>query len=502
MPLRVLLVEDSVDDADLILHELRASGLEVACQRVETAVAMERALLSAPWDIVLSDYGLPRFSAGKALELLLRVRPDVPFIIVSGLIGEEAAVALVKAGALDFVMKSNLGRLQPVIDRSLREAEIRRQHRATLLALQESEARFKALASNLPGVIFQAVCRGNDELKLAYISDGCQPLFGVSPEAARAQPDALIRLIVPEDHAAFQHSLRQARKYSRVQNWEGRIRLPATGEVKWVNLRASVRELPGGDVMSEGIISNITQGKRSELDLLRSREQLRELSSHLNTVKEQERASIAREIHDELGGTLTAAKIDLLWLTRRLPADNIEMRTKAASVEILLDQALEIGRRVARSLRPGILDYGIAATIEWQAREFEKRLGIPCAVACANDEMQLDPDLSTALFRIFQETLTNIAKHADAHRVDVTLSDDGNVVVLEVVDDGRGIGEEDLAKPGSFGIRGMLERAQTLGGTLVVGARARGGTQVRVSIPKTRLPAVPDPEQRQQIWQT
>lgn len=275
MTLRVLLVEDSIDDAELILHELRASGLEVAWKRVETAAAMERALACAQWDIVLSDYGLPRFSAGEALQLLLRSHHDVPFIIVSGLIGEEAAVALVKAGALDFVMKSNLGRLRAVVDRSLREVEIRREHRAALTALQESEARFKALASNLPGVIFQAVYGDDDQFKLAYVSDGCQSLFGISSEAARAKPDSLTEMIVPEDRAAFQHTRREARKHGRVQNWEGRIRLPATGEIKWINLRASVRELPSGEVLSEGIISNITQGKRAEFDLLRSREQLR-----------------------------------------------------------------------------------------------------------------------------------------------------------------------------------------------------------------------------------
>jgi len=486
------MVEDSTDDAALVLGALEAGPFVIESLRVETAEEMKRALARGPWDMVVSDYSLPRFSAAGALTVLGESGQDIPCIIVSGFVGEEAAVELVKAGATDFVAKSNLERLIPASERGLREARVARERRAAVTALQESESRFKAIASNLPGVVFQAICEA-DGVRMIYVSDGCQALLGVSPSTLMERPEAFVEMIHPDDRFHFHRTRLRSLRTFRPQNWEGPIRLPGSGETKWVNLRAGVRELPSGEIVMEGIVSNITQGKLAEMELLRSREQLRELSSHLHKIKEEERAHIAREIHDELGSILTAAKIDLSSLDRALPPERMDLVTKAASVDILLDSAMEISSRISRSLRPGVLDYGIAAAIEWQAREFEKRMGIPCGFDCTNDDLQLAPEPSTALFRIFQETLTNISKHAHARQVRVELLERGNDVVLRVADDGCGIGDADLCKPASFGISGMRERARFLGGQLRVARRAEGGTEVEVTLPYERssIPELP-----------
>jgi signal transduction histidine kinase len=233
----------------------------------------------------------------------------------------------------------------------------------------------------------------------------------------------------------------------------------------------------------EGIISNITQNKIADLEIRRSREELGRLSAHVESVKEQERSRIAREIHDDLGGTLTAIKIMLMRMGKGLAPEAKDALQRLRSTEALLDSAMEVTRRIATELRPGILDLGILAAIEWQAAEFEKRMDISCQVTCAYKEIQLDNKISIALFRIFQEALTNIAKHAGATRVEVELETDEDEVMLQVHDNGHGIADEDLVKPQSFGILGMQERARNLGGEASV-RRTRSGTAVKLRLPR------------------
>jgi two-component system sensor histidine kinase UhpB len=200
-------------------------------------------------------------------------------------------------------------------------------------------------------------------------------------------------------------------------------------------------------------------------------------------VKEKERAHIAREIHDDLGGNLTAIKMALALLTRRMPQDDPSLKEKADYVELLVDRTIETVHRIAGDLRPGILDFGLVAAIDWQAKEFEKQLGIPCHVSSNKPEIELDLDHATALFRIFQEALTNIAKHAKASQVDVKLARTARYVRLEILDNGVGINAADRAKPKSFGIRGMAERSTAMGGSVSVGPAPKGGTLVAIKVP-------------------
>jgi signal transduction histidine kinase len=299
-------------------------------------------------------------------------------------------------------------------------------------------------------------------------------------------------MLHPEDRASFAEQCRFAIAHMKNLNWEGRLHVGPAQEVKWVNIRASLRGLPGESTIAEGTISNITQGKVAESEIVCAHEQLRELSRHLDTVKEQERTDIAHEIHDELGGTLTAAKIDTLSLMKQLPPERIDLASRAASVEALLDQALDITRRISRRLRPPVLDFGIVAGIEWQARDFSKRVGLACEFNCRDEEIELEAARSTAAFRILQEALTNIAKHADATHVWIDLEvNQADRVVLRIADDGCGISEEDILKSGSFGIRGMRERAKALDGTLRVSAPPAGGTEIELTFPRAAHDAPP-----------
>ena len=481
--LHVLMVEDSVDDSELILEALREGGFEADCQRVETAATMQTALAAGGWDVILSDHNLPSFPTKEAMSVWQNSGHDIPLIIVSDRIGEEAAVALMKAGAHDFVAKGNMARLAPAVHRSLLETKTRKQFELAQNALQESEARFRTIAANIPGMIFQSIMQSDGTVRLTYVSEGCNQLLGITPQALQDTPGLFLDMVIAEDKSSLSQAVEAATEKLATCNWEGRIRVGEQGEIKWVNLRESPRKLPDGDVAWEGIISNITQGKFAEIEIRRAHQELGELSSHFQTLKERERMELSREIHDDLGGTLTAIKIDLLWLIDRLPPEKALLLEKVQFIDTLADRMIDSTRRIARDLRPGVLDYGIVPAIQWQAKEFRKRLGIPCEIECADEDIVLGSDLSAAIFRIFQETLTNISKHANATRVKISFKAADGRVELLVSDNGRGMSKQDRSKPRSFGIRGMRERSRFLGGDVRIDSMPGKGVSVIVSIP-------------------
>jgi signal transduction histidine kinase len=218
--------------------------------------------------------------------------------------------------------------------------------------------------------------------------------------------------------------------------------------------------------------------------MVESRRRMRELTTHLENAKEHERARIARELHDDVGGNLTAIKIDVLWLAERLGPPDQKAREKLAALESLVDQTAASITRIGQDLRPGILDLGLVAAIEWQAADFSNRTGVLSAVSVGCDQLDLAPPTEMALFSIFRETLTNITKHARASHVKVRLDCTDDEVELSVTDNGSGIAAADRLKPTSFGLRGMEERAAQLGGTVSIGAARPRGTCVSVRVPR------------------
>ncbi|MDP2399246.1 MAG: response regulator [Burkholderiales bacterium] len=485
-PLRVLLVEDSADDAELLLWTLQRGGYRPEHARVSDAAGMTAALDGSAWDLIIADYSLPQFSGIAALELFKTHNIDIPFIIVSGHIGEDDAVAAMKGGAHDYVMKRNLSRLIPAIDREMREAAMRAARHAAEKKLLENEARLSAILSNIPGVVFQLALEPDNSWHFSYVSEGSESLLGVPPDQLVRNAALFLDLIKAEDRAALDACIANAGSGQAGARWEGRISARPGNEPRWINLRFSPTGGSGGAIRGEGIMTNITEIKLAEQVIRESRRRLSELTSHLEKVKEQERTRIAREIHDDIGGNLTAIKIDLMWLAGRVPANDEALGAKIKQLDSLVDDTINTTSRIGRDLRPGILDLGIAAAIEWAARDFERRMGIPCRVECPPDEMNIDPDTANALFSSFRETLTNITKHAAATRVDTLLRVENDMLNLTVEDNGRGIAAADMGKAGSFGLRGMAERAGQLGGTVSATGAPGKGTRVTVRLPRTR----------------
>jgi len=346
-PLRVLHLEDSPLDHELALAHLHRGGLDVRSLRVDSEAAF-LAALEQDWDVVLSDFNLPGFSGLVALDLLKASGRDLPFILVSGEIGEDTAVEAMRNGASDYLLKNNLARLVP----------------ALLHAVEATETR-------------------------------------------------------------------QAREHA-------------------------------------------------DRELGRSKQRLRELAQHLQTSIEQERAAIAREIHDDVGGSLTALKFDLAWIARHATDEGVRLRVGSALETVTL--AIESSQRIMHNLRPAILEQGLVAALQWIASRFEKRTGIPCELRLPTQTPVWPAGVPLVAYRVAQEALTNITKHAQATRVQIDLSLAGGVMSLEISDNGRGLSQEDLAKARSFGIRGLHERSGTVGGWVDLSSGPAGTTLI-LSIP-------------------
>jgi len=229
----------------------------------------------------------------------------------------------------------------------------------------------------------------------------------------------------------------------------------------------------------------VDEGKRTEEKLRKSRERLRNFSRRLQTVLEEERTRISREIHDELGQSLTALKLDLSLIRRKILSDGLaEESVKVHEVELAVSRIIRTVRKIATDLRPGILDeLGVAAAIKWAAKDFQKRTGIRCDVAGQGADRISDPVLSTAIFRIVQEALTNVSRYAAASQVKVSLEKKGDTLVVEVKDNGIGIMEGKIFDPKSLGLIGIRERVLLLGGEAVISGKPGEGTLVRVILP-------------------
>ncbi len=227
---------------------------------------------------------------------------------------------------------------------------------------------------------------------------------------------------------------------------------------------------------------------RADRELRASRRQLSELAQHLQTSVETERQAIAREIHDDVGGSLTALKFELDWIRRHATTSDVQQRVLSALDTVT--HAIESSQRIMQNLRPAILEQGLVAALQWMTSGFEKRTSVLCEFRAsdnlAQEGLQLPPGVALVAYRTVQEALTNVTKHARATRVVVDLSLTGGVVSLEVSDNGRGLGTADLAKARSFGIRGLHERASTVGGWVDLSSSAEAGkcgTSLILSVP-------------------
>ena len=349
-------------------------------------------------------------------------------------------------------------------------------------ALQESDARLQGIAANVPGLVFRlerSLLTG--ELDFPYISEGSESLAGFSPATLRLREVGLRSLVHPDDRADYHRVQDLALDSDSDWSWQGRI-LTRQGQQRWAEIKAITRRLDDGTVVWDGIVWDISESKRIELELDSSRGQLRELSAHLESVREEEKARIAREVHDELGQILTVLKLETSMCELAYAQLDPGLHERLNSMKKLIAQLFQLVRDVATSLRPPILDAGISSAIEWQARRVEARTHIPCLVQVPEHLPPLGASKEVGLFRILQEALTNVMRHAQAHTVELTLSVQGRELCLSISDDGQGFVPAG-GRPTSFGLVGMRERVLMLGGTLALHSVPGEGTTLTVRVP-------------------
>ena len=353
---RVLHLEDSEVDHELVKFLLRKSAVPFHLHRVETLDAFLAYLREQAVDVILADYRLPGFTAIDAWNALRAQTGDSmppPFVLLSGAIGESAAVDALQRGISDYLLKDDVTKLAHVIKR----------------AIEVHESRL-----------------------------------------AKARADA---------------------------------------------------------------------------ELAQSERRLAELTEYLQSSIEQERASIAREVHDDIGGSLAAIKFDLAWVARHSEDAALLEHVRAATE--MLQHAIGASQRIMHNLRPAILDQGLVAAVQWLASDFERRTGVPTRVQVSRETLAVSKAIQLVAYRTTQEALTNISKYANASSVRIEMSDAEGVLTLEIADKGRGLDRQELDKPRAFGIRGLHERARTVGGWLDVSSRVGEGTSIILSVPLKAL---------------
>ena len=288
-------------------------------------------------------------------------------------------------------------------------------------------------------------------------------------------------LIVPDEIPNFQKMTKSILKKKNTQ-WETYI-LNKDNSESPVNIHSNLIQI-GTNKYILSVVHDITERKQAEEALKQSRDELRKFSIYLQEQLESERKRLAAEIHDELGQMLTGLKIDLSWLSRNLPEGMDPLLQKTRSMLDIVDEIDKIAKKIAADLRPAILDdLGLPAAMKWQVKHFKAKTGIRCGLVITLEDLVLEKELSVDIFRIVQEALTNISRHAGATEVRVRLKVRGGMVVLNIRDNGRGVTREEIVNPGSFGLIGMRERARRWGGTLDIKGIPGKGTTINVRLP-------------------
>lgn len=347
-------------------------------------------------------------------------------------------------------------------------------------ALLENERKFRNISEQLP----IPICVFSEKGETRFLNNAFIDTFGYTKEdiptrkewLIKAYPDINLRNhVIANREWATKRTMGKTRT-TYITQYEVTCK---DGSKKMIEFYVSI-----GNKNVYVVANDITGKVKAEQELKQSHLHLRELSSHLENIREEERKHISREIHDELGQQLTLIKLDLLQMSKKIPPGETAMIEKMKQVDQLLVDTMRSVRKIATQLRPSILDnLGLVSALEWQSRDFEKNFGIHCIFESLLAEPQFTPKQSNAIFRIYQEALTNIARHANATQVDAVLSQEGNRFVLEIRDNGKGFRKEDMTGKKTLGLQGMQERALMIDGEFQMESTPGQGTYIQISIP-------------------
>ncbi len=346
--------------------------------------------------------------------------------------------------------------------------------------LRQSREKFISLVNTIDGIVWEADARN---FNFSFVSDQAERLLGYPVDTWLTEETFWANHIHPDDREfAVSYCIECTRK-KIPHEFEYRM-IAADGKIVWLQDIVVVITENDEPVKLRGLMVDITERKMAQENLQQSYKEIRELASNLQNIREEERAMMAREIHDELGQQLTGFKMDMFWLRRRLKNGEEEIKLKIENTTHLIDDAIKTVRRIATALRPSILDdLGLVPALEWQSEEFEKRSGIKVQFTGTLNTLNLIPPVAIALFRIYQELLTNVARHSAASFVESSLYIDNEQLFLVVSDNGRGFDVNNTSHKKTLGLLGMKERTLLMGGLYEIKSKPGEGTTVVVSVP-------------------
>ena len=472
---RVLVVEDEAIVAKDIQNMLKALRYDAPATAFSGEEAIKKVEEIRP-DLVLMDIVLKGEMDGIEAVEKIRNRFNIPVVYLTAHASEKTLQRAKITVPFGYILKPVEEReLHTTIEMALYKHEMENK-------LKESERSLSTILQS----IGDAVIATDKKESIAFINPVAEALTGWNKEDALGRGVTEVFNIIDEKTRKFvKNPATKALKENSALGLESHTLIAKQGrEISIYDNVAPIRDDKGNVTGVVLVFRDITDHKRAEEELRSSHEQLRSLSAHLQSTREQERTNIAREIHDELGQQLTALKMDLSWLVKRLPKGEKPLLEKTKSMSELIDITIRTVQRISAELRPGLLDdLGLTAAMDWQSEEFQNRTGIKCELALDPVDIVLDKDCSTAIFRIFQETLTNVARHANATEVKATLKEGADKLVLDVRDNGKGITEKQISYPKSFGLIGMRERVRPWGGNVKIRGTPGRGTTVTVTIP-------------------
>jgi PAS domain S-box-containing protein len=484
--------ERSVANRALVIAEARVSGILESAMDAIIAIdqnqrvvvyngAAEKvfqwprgAVLGQPLDVLLPA----RFRAGHAGHVGRFGQTGV----TSRRMGDQTVLVGLRAGGEEFPIEASIsqhsengGKLFTVILRDVTE----RRRAEEMLA--RSEERLRGILDSA----MDAIITVDEGQRIVLFNAAAEQVFGCPRREAIGAP---LDWFIPErfrtGHAAHVRGFGATGTVTRRMGAQRIVTgLRRSGEEFPID--ASISQVNDGDAKFYTVIlRDVTERVKAAHALSRSREELREFAAAASSVREQEKSRIARELHDELAQALTALKMDLDWLRTGLPSGADTLQTKLTSMQDMVDGTVAATRRISADLRPLMLDdLGLLPAVEWLVQNFSQRTGIVCDLDLAMADLDLEEPYATAVFRILQESLTNVARHAQASLVDVSLAYGEGSVILEVRDNGRGFAIADPRKPNSYGLMGLRERAYLLDGEVAIESRPGFGTLVRVTIP-------------------
>jgi PAS domain S-box-containing protein len=533
--LRVLVIEDSEADTELLLRELRRGGYAAEFQRADSEETMLAALDGKTWDIVIADYVVPGFGGMEALKLLRDRDMATPFLIVSGHIGEDIAVSAMKAGADDYLMKDRMARLVPAVERALAQAAIRCAHKRANEALCESEERFRQLAEHVGAAFFMFDSPAEDSPGLiSYVSPAFEKIWGYPSAILFRNSDELFKAIHPEDRPSVLSHLPQM----ACENFSAEFRIVAMDlRTKWVHFRTfPVRNNAGKVYRVAAIAEETTERKLAEAQLESNARQLqasveqlraiggelqqrnqelslaraeleervkertaeltaantelraemaerKRLENELLEIAENERRRIGFDLHDDIGQKLMGVSLLLKALETNLAHKQLPEADETRKLQQLIEQVINHTHNLAHCFSSfETHEDDLVARLKQLVVNVRKTFGIPCRLRVSGSPSTVSPDMSLQLSKIAQESVSNAIKHGQATFVQISLSQQNSQLILQIKNDGVPF-PVDREPNNRMGLRIMNYRARTVGGTFEIGPDGDSGTLVTCVLP-------------------